>query len=250
MRSYGVNVDQSRRAGGAFPGSPSALLAIAFFLLAPGLTMAADSASMESSFQALLSCAPSAHSPTASDRQAMRKAGASIRGFAMDGSIIIDDVHVDNNDAWAELLFSFPKPLMIDGYAVRLIWLERRQSGDGENNNDVKAYALTKGSVSDFAKTHQLTLETAGIARPMDIEGPADAEGGIGFKATYFQWTRPLSKLQRQSMTQDVYLPGPARYPPLRFAGAIYQANNDPATDAFAFGCQTFGPDFTPVDGL
>ncbi|MGU7772279.1 hypothetical protein ACV229_19160 [Burkholderia sp. MR1-5-21] len=234
----------------AMRGALSLLLSASVWYAPPSAhAQRADDAA--SRLQALLTCAPGAHWPSPKERVALRKAGASILGFAGDGRVYLDDRHDDGDDEWTDMRFRFARPLTLNGIPFNVVYLERIRTGDTRDDDDVIAYAPANGDdVRTFASAHRMSTVPKPLPGEMDIVGDVGYIGDgprAGFDAAYFAWTKPLSARQARTLhgTANNDLPKPHRFPGLHFAGVI-----DNAPGSFAFGCKTFGPGPSDIDGL
>lgn len=195
--------------------------------------------------QSLLTCTAGRAWPTSAERVALRAAGVSLTGFAHDGGVLFDDRH-DTLDDWAEMRIRFPHVVTLDGNPVTVMHLSREQSGDTATDYEVKAYAETQGALRGYAASRRLAPLPGGLPPGLEVGGNDEDRHLPAFQANLLRWSTPLSARQIAALGEpgSVYLPGPHRLPALRFAGAL-----PGAADRFAFGCMTFGPDVTPVDG-
>ncbi len=237
--------DRTMRLARTGLAAAGATLALALLTAAsPARADAVDAAAAR--LQSMLVCSPGARLPTQAERMAWRGAGVVLTGYAHDGHVVLDADHDDAGDNWEEMRITLPRAVAVEGLRVSQFHLARQQSGDTDADVDVTAYAEAAGELGAFAAARRLVPLPSAVPAGLDIANNVEDGHSAGFHAGYLRWATALSRQQADALAEpgSIYLPGPHRLPSVRFAGALAGAPG-----RFAFGCEVFGPDVTPVDG-
>lgn len=221
-------------------------LGLALSLWAACSCAASDSPAVRT-IGSLLTCSGEPALPSGKDRQAWRKQGANIEGYANDGSSIFSDKRDSYSDEWTSMRVRLRRPVPVLGFIATAVYISRQPAGDGQTGEDVTIYAVSNGDFDSIVHARGMKeLPNAGD-NPLVLLAATGDETGFG--KIVGKWSMPLSRRQRQNLQHPIappnYVPGSHRFPSLAFVSIVPAASH-----GIAVGCKWFGPDHAPVDGL